>query len=47
MRVILDTNVLVSALLTPDGVSARLLDAWFDRRLNRLPVNRSSRNCDW
>jgi predicted nucleic acid-binding protein len=26
MRVILDTNVLVSALLTPDGVPARLLE---------------------
>jgi putative PIN family toxin of toxin-antitoxin system len=32
MRAILDTNVLVSALLTPDGVPARLLDAWFEGR---------------
>jgi putative PIN family toxin of toxin-antitoxin system len=32
MRVILDTNVLVSALLTPGGVPARLLDAWFEGR---------------
>jgi putative PIN family toxin of toxin-antitoxin system len=32
MRVILDTNLLVSALLTPDGVPARLLDAWFEGR---------------
>lgn len=36
MRVILDTNVLVSALLTPDGVPARLLDAWFDGRYELL-----------
>lgn len=32
MRVILDTNVLVSALLVPGGVPAQLLDAWFDGR---------------
>ena len=36
MRVILDTNVLVSALLTPDGVPARLLDAWFEGRFELL-----------
>ena len=31
MRVILDTNVLVSALLTPpDGRPALLLDAWLE-----------------
>ena len=36
MRVILDTNVLVSALLTPDGVPARLLDAWFEGRYELL-----------
>ena len=36
MRVILGTNVLVSALLTPDGVPARLLDAWFEGRYELL-----------
>ena len=36
MRVILDTNVLVSALLTPYGVPARLLDAWFEGRYELL-----------
>ena len=36
MRVILDTNVLVSALLTSDGVPARLLDAWFEGRYELL-----------
>jgi hypothetical protein len=28
MRVILDTNVLLSALLSPHGAPAKLLDAW-------------------
>ena len=28
MRVILDTNVLISALLSPAGAPAQLLDAW-------------------
>ncbi|MFO1468628.1 MAG: putative toxin-antitoxin system toxin component, PIN family [Steroidobacteraceae bacterium] len=32
MKVILDTNILVSALLTRRGSSARLLDAWIERR---------------
>ncbi|MBU3077837.1 putative toxin-antitoxin system toxin component, PIN family [Sphingomonas quercus] len=32
MRVILDTNILLSALLSPSGTPARLLDAWIDRR---------------
>lgn len=36
MRVILDTNVLVSALLNPGGVPARLLDAWFEGRYELL-----------
>ena len=36
MRVILDTNALVSALLTQDGVPARLLDAWFEGRYELL-----------
>jgi hypothetical protein len=32
VRVILDTNVLLSALLSPSGTPARLFDAWIDRR---------------
>ncbi len=32
MRVILDTNVLVSALIRRDGVPGRILEAWFDDR---------------
>jgi uncharacterized protein len=32
MRVILDTNVLHSALLSPTGAPAKLLDAWERRR---------------
>ena len=35
MRVILDTNVLMSALLSPAGAPAKLLDAW-ERRLFTL-----------
>lgn len=33
MRVVLDTNVLVSALLSPGGMPARLVRAWLDERL--------------
>jgi uncharacterized protein len=32
MRLILDTNILVSALLSPLGASAKLLDAWEQKR---------------
>ncbi|MFQ3665635.1 MAG: putative toxin-antitoxin system toxin component, PIN family [Sphingomonadaceae bacterium] len=32
MRVILDTNILLSGLLSPSGIPARLTDAWLDRR---------------
>lgn len=32
MRVILDTNILLSGLITPNGTPARLIDAWLDRR---------------
>jgi putative PIN family toxin of toxin-antitoxin system len=28
MRIVLDTNILLSALLSPQGAPARLLDAW-------------------
>jgi putative PIN family toxin of toxin-antitoxin system len=32
VRVILDTNILLSGLLSPSGIPARLIDAWLDRR---------------
>lgn len=32
MRVILDTNVLLSGLISPNGLPARLIEAWLDRR---------------
>lgn len=32
MRIILDTNVLVSGLISRNGIPARLIEAWFDRR---------------
>jgi putative PIN family toxin of toxin-antitoxin system len=32
VRVILDTNILLSGLLSPSGIPARLVDAWLDRR---------------
>lgn len=32
MRVILDTNVLLSGLISPRGVPASLIQAWLDRR---------------
>lgn len=32
MRVILDTNILLSGLIAPGGVPGRLIDAWLDRR---------------
>ena len=32
MRVILDTNVLLSALIRRDSVPGRILEAWFDDR---------------
>ncbi len=31
MRVILDTNVLLSGLISPGGLPARLIEAWLDR----------------
>jgi putative PIN family toxin of toxin-antitoxin system len=30
--VILDTNILLSGLISPAGIPARLIDAWLDRR---------------
>lgn len=32
MRVILDTNILLSGLISPSGIPARLIDAWLDRK---------------
>ncbi len=32
MRVILDTNILISGLISPSGRPARLIDAWLDGR---------------
>ena len=32
MRVVLDSNILVSGLIAPGGTPARLLDAWLDGR---------------
>ena len=32
MRIVLDTNILLSGLIAPGGVPARLIDAWLDRR---------------
>lgn len=32
MRVILDTNILLSGLISPSGVPAKLIEAWLDRR---------------
>ncbi len=36
MRVILDTNILLSGLITPNGTPARLIDAWLDRRFTLI-----------
>ena len=32
MRVVLDTNILLSGLISPAGIPARLIDAWLDRK---------------
>jgi uncharacterized protein len=32
MRVILDTNILLSALISQGGVASRIIDAWLDDR---------------
>ncbi len=36
MRVVLDTNILLSALITPDGTASRIVDAWFEDRFELL-----------
>lgn len=36
MRVVLDSNILISGLISPGGVPARLLDAWLDGRFTLI-----------
>lgn len=36
MRVVLDTNILLSGLISPSGTPARLIEAWLDRRFTLL-----------
>src|SRR5580704_17716614 len=36
MRVVLDTNILVSALIAPAGKPAAIIDAWLDGRFTLL-----------
>ena len=34
MKVVLDTNVLLSGLMAPEGAPGRILNAWFDARFD-------------
>lgn len=36
MRVVLDTNIIVSALIAPAGKTAAIIDAWLDGRFTLL-----------
>jgi putative PIN family toxin of toxin-antitoxin system len=36
VRVILDTNILLSGLISPSGIPARLIDAWLDRKFTLI-----------
>jgi putative PIN family toxin of toxin-antitoxin system len=36
LRVILDTNVLLSGIISPQGTPARLIHAWLDRRFTLI-----------
>lgn len=36
MRVILDSNILLSALISPEGIASRIVDAWFASRFELL-----------
>jgi putative PIN family toxin of toxin-antitoxin system len=36
MRVVLDTNILISALIAPSGKPAAIIDAWLDGRFTLL-----------
>lgn len=40
MRVILDTNILLSGLISPAGLPARLIEAWLDRRFTLVSHSR-------
>jgi predicted nucleic acid-binding protein len=44
MRLILDTNVLLSALLSPRGAPAKLLAAWEQKRFT-LVISPQTRVC--
>ncbi|MGA1995481.1 MAG: PIN domain-containing protein [Bryobacteraceae bacterium] len=37
MRVVLDTNIVVSALIAPAGKPAVIIDAWLDGKFTLLP----------
>lgn len=39
MRVVLDTNVLISALISPSGTTGAILEAWKDRRFDLLTAD--------
>lgn len=36
MRVILDTNIVISGMIAPAGIPARLLETWIDRRFTLI-----------
>jgi predicted nucleic acid-binding protein len=36
MRVVLDTNIIVSALIAPAGKPAAIIDAWLDGKFTLL-----------
>lgn len=36
MRVVLDTNILISGLMSPGGVASRIADAWFGHAFELL-----------
>jgi putative PIN family toxin of toxin-antitoxin system len=36
VRVVLDTNILISALMTPNGIGAQIIDAWSSDRFTIL-----------
>lgn len=39
MKVVLDSNVLVSAFLNPRGLAARVLDEWFGEKFELITSN--------
>ena len=40
MKVVIDTNIIVSALLSPQGLSSKLLNLVFDKKLTIVYDNR-------